>query len=76
MSGNVIVVAFGVRRTPQEQQEQFKLLMNRVLEQHYDNRYAEMLTDFHYDQVRGFKGNIKQWLQGKLGAVEVSRPCC
>ena len=71
---NVITVAFGTKRTPQQAESQIKNLADQVLHQHYAGRFAVMLTDFHYDQVGGFKGSLKHWLQEKLGAVEVSKP--
>ncbi|MFN3188028.1 MAG: hypothetical protein ACK42D_00575 [Candidatus Paceibacteria bacterium] len=75
MSGNnVITVTFRAKRAPELERQQIKELANQVLHQHYDGRWAVMLTDFHYDQVGGFRGNIKQWLQEKLGAVEVTKP--
>ena len=74
-ANNVITITFGVNRSKKTEKEQFALLMQRVIDEIYKGRWAEMLTDYHYDQVTSFDGSFKQWLQEKLGAVAVSSPC-
>ena len=70
---NVLTLSFGTTRPAQVRKEQITLLANRVIDECYGGRYADMLVDLEADQQAGYKGSLLHWLQEKLGTVSVTK---
>ena len=71
-SSNVITLSFGrAKRDEATAKEQLTLLINRVVDECYNGRYCDLLSEFALAQLEDRSLQLKDWLQERLGAIEV-----